>query len=97
MAEKAARIALERAGLTPADVDAVLVATVTHPYQTPSSAALLAHRLGATPAAAMDISATVSSGPAQCRVAMPERERIHSSLDSILSTISAFVTTRPGR
>ena len=57
MAEKASRIALERAGLSPADVDAVLVATVTHPYQTPSSASLLAHRLGATPAAALDISA----------------------------------------
>jgi 3-oxoacyl-[acyl-carrier-protein] synthase-3 len=38
-------------------VDAVLVATVTHPYQTPSSASLLAHRLGATPAAALDVSA----------------------------------------
>jgi 3-oxoacyl-[acyl-carrier-protein] synthase-3 len=57
MAEKASRVALERAGLTAAEVDAVLVATVTHPYQTPSSASLLAHRLGATPAAAMDISA----------------------------------------
>jgi 3-oxoacyl-[acyl-carrier-protein] synthase III len=57
MAEHAARIAIERAGLSAADIDAVLVATVTHPYQTPSSAALLAHRLGSTPAAALDISA----------------------------------------
>lgn len=57
MAQAAAVVALERAGLTAADVDAVLVATVTHPYQTPSSASLLAHRLGATPAAALDISA----------------------------------------
>ncbi len=57
MAEQAARAAIERADIAASDVDAVLVATVSHPYQTPSSATLLAHRLGSTPAAALDISA----------------------------------------
>lgn len=57
MGERAAVPAIERAGLSPADIDAVIVATVTHPYQTPSAATLLTHRLGATPAAAVDISA----------------------------------------
>jgi 3-oxoacyl-[acyl-carrier-protein] synthase-3 len=57
MAEAASRSAIERSGLAPAEIDAVLVATVTHPYQTPSAASLLTHRLGSTPAAAMDISA----------------------------------------
>lgn len=57
MAEQAARIAIERAGLAAADIDAVLVATITHTHATPSAASLLAHRLGSTPAAAMDLSA----------------------------------------
>ena len=57
MAEAASRQALDAAGLDPSRVGAVLVATVTHPFQTPSAASLLTHRLGATPAAAMDISA----------------------------------------
>jgi 3-oxoacyl-[acyl-carrier-protein] synthase-3 len=57
MAEAASRQAIERAGLGGADIDAVLVATVTHPWQTPAAATILAHRLGATPAAAFDISA----------------------------------------
>ena len=57
MALAASRIAVQRAGLEPGDVDAILVATVTHPYQTPSAAAMLADRLGSTPAMALDISA----------------------------------------
>ena len=57
MAEAAARKALAMADIDASRVGAVIVATVTHPYQTPSSASLLAHRLGATPAAAFDISA----------------------------------------
>lgn len=57
MAEAAGRVAIERSGLTGADIDAVLLATITHPYQTPSAAVVVADRLGTTPAAALDLSA----------------------------------------
>ncbi|MDP9221406.1 MAG: ketoacyl-ACP synthase III [Actinomycetota bacterium] len=57
MSEAAARQALERADIDPSRLGAVLVATVSHLYQTPSAAAILTDRLGATPAAAMDVSA----------------------------------------
>lgn len=57
MSEDAAAKALAAAGLTGSDIDAVVLATVSHPYQTPAAAAVLAHRLGATPAAAFDVSA----------------------------------------
>jgi len=57
MAVIAAADALQRAGIDPTRVGMVLMATVTHPYQTPSAAADVAHRIGATSAAAMDISA----------------------------------------
>ena len=56
MSEHAARRALEYAGLTADQLDGVLVATVTHPYQTPAAAPELAARLGSG-AAAFDISA----------------------------------------
>ncbi|WP_300343053.1 beta-ketoacyl-ACP synthase III [Nesterenkonia sp.] len=57
MSYDAAREALQDAGIDGSQLGAVVVSTVTHPYQTPSAAADLAHRLGATPAAAFDISA----------------------------------------
>lgn len=63
LAEPAARQAIERAGLAAADVDAVVVATMTHPYQAPAAAAALAHRIGATPAAAFDVSAACAGFP----------------------------------
>ena len=47
--------------------------------------------------ASTDIVCTVSSGAAQRRVLMPERCRIHSSEESMASTISALGTTRVGR
>lgn len=56
MAEHASRGALEYAGLDSSQIDAFLVATVTHPYQTPGAAPELAARFGSH-AAAFDISA----------------------------------------
>lgn len=63
----------------------------------PMSSAEIPASAMALPAATTDISATVSSGLAQCRVAMPERERIHSSLESMFSRITSLGTTRVGR
>ncbi|MBO3103698.1 beta-ketoacyl-ACP synthase III [Cellulomonas fengjieae] len=57
LAEGAARAALENAGLTGADIDVVILSTVTYFHQTPAGAAIVAERIGAIPAAAYDISA----------------------------------------
>jgi 3-oxoacyl-[acyl-carrier-protein] synthase-3 len=56
MATNAARDALTSSGITADQIGMVIVATVTHPYQTPSAAAEVAARIG-TNGAAMDISA----------------------------------------
>jgi 3-oxoacyl-[acyl-carrier-protein] synthase-3 len=53
----AARIALQHAGVTPEEVDLLIVATVTPDMVFPSTAAILADRLGAADAAAYDLSA----------------------------------------
>jgi len=57
MAEAAAKGAIEMAGIAPEQIGCVIVATVTHPYQTPAAGPLLAVRIGADGAAAFDISA----------------------------------------
>lgn len=57
MSVDAARAAISRAGLEAAQLDTVIVATVTHLLQTPSAAARIASELGTEGAAAFDISA----------------------------------------
>lgn len=57
LATAAGREAVERSGLALDQIDAVIIATISNPVQTPSMAALVAERLGLTPAAAFDISA----------------------------------------
>ena len=57
MSVSAARKALDRASVEPAQIDTVIVSTVTHLYQTPAVATTIASELGATGAAAFDISA----------------------------------------
>lgn len=56
-AERASRIALERGGVSPAEIDLILVATTTYPEIMPSASAMLGQRLGAPLPAAMDIGA----------------------------------------
>lgn len=53
----AARQAIERAGLQPSDIDAVLLSTVSHFHQTPALAPQLAAKLGIVDPVAYDISA----------------------------------------
>ena len=57
LALPAARVALEQAGLEGKDIDLIIVATVTPDMAFPSTGAILADQLGATDAAAYDLSA----------------------------------------
>jgi 3-oxoacyl-[acyl-carrier-protein] synthase III len=57
MAVEASNEAIQKAGIKPAEIEAVIFSTITHPYQTPSAASLLAELVGANPAPAFDISA----------------------------------------
>jgi 3-oxoacyl-[acyl-carrier-protein] synthase-3 len=57
MAVEASNEAIKKAGIQASEIEAVIFSTITHPYQTPSAAALLAELVGANPAPAFDISA----------------------------------------
>ena len=57
MAVEASKEAIQKAGIKPSEIEAVIFSTITHPYQTPSAAALLGDLIGANPAPAFDISA----------------------------------------
>jgi 3-oxoacyl-[acyl-carrier-protein] synthase III len=57
MAVEASKEAIEKAGIKASEIEAVIFSTITHPYQTPSAAALLGDLVGANPAPAFDISA----------------------------------------
>ena len=57
MSVAAAREAIEDAGIAPEQIDAVIVATVSHMLQTPAAAPAIAHELGLARPVAFDISA----------------------------------------
>lgn len=57
LAVQAGRRALEAAGLAATDLDMILLATCTGDYPLPATACLVQHQLGATKAAACDLSA----------------------------------------
>lgn len=60
MAEKAAIDALDDAGISAEEIDAIIVATVTPDYMFPATAGLVQKRIGATNAYAFDLSAACS-------------------------------------
>ncbi|MCX6439594.1 MAG: 3-oxoacyl-ACP synthase, partial [Actinobacteria bacterium] len=57
MAKAACESALKRAKLTMADIDTVILSTISYPYQAPSAATELINEMGNPKAAAFDISA----------------------------------------
>jgi 3-oxoacyl-[acyl-carrier-protein] synthase-3 len=57
LATDAAREAIEKSGVDASQIDAVIVATISNPKQTPSVSAIVADRVGANPAAAYDVNA----------------------------------------
>lgn len=60
LAVEASKKALEKAGLTPEDIDFIIVATGTPDYLIQSTACLVQHKLGAVNAAAFDLNAACS-------------------------------------
>jgi 3-oxoacyl-[acyl-carrier-protein] synthase-3 len=60
LAVRAARRILDDAAVDPAEIDMVIVPTATPDHAFPSTAALVAHRIGARDAAAYDLSAACS-------------------------------------
>jgi 3-oxoacyl-[acyl-carrier-protein] synthase-3 len=60
-AARAGEQALRRAGVEPADVDLVIVATMTQDELTPNTAPLVAHALGAQHAGAFDVGAACTA------------------------------------
>jgi 3-oxoacyl-[acyl-carrier-protein] synthase-3 len=54
LATDAAKEAIEKSGVSPEQIDLVIIATISNGQQTPSMAAVVADRVGANPAAAYD-------------------------------------------
>jgi 3-oxoacyl-[acyl-carrier-protein] synthase-3 len=73
-AARAGASALERAGVDPAEVDLVLVATMTQDELTPNSAPLVAHLIGAHRAGAFDVGAACTAWLSAAAIAASQIE-----------------------
>ncbi len=60
LAANAAKLAIERAGISPEDIDLIIVATITPDYVFPATACIVQQKIGAKKAAAFDLEAACS-------------------------------------
>jgi 3-oxoacyl-[acyl-carrier-protein] synthase III len=63
LALKAAKVALERAGKSPADIDLIVLGTDSPDYITPATSVVLQHKLGAKNAGTFDVGCACASFP----------------------------------
>ncbi|WP_345764521.1 beta-ketoacyl-ACP synthase III [Diaminobutyricibacter sp. McL0608] len=63
LATEASKEAIEKSGVDPKLIDAVIIATISNIQQTPSMSAVVADRVGANPAAAYDVNAACAGYP----------------------------------
>ena len=63
LAERASRQAIERAGLTPEDIDLIVLGTDSPDYITPATSVVLQHKLGAKRAGTFDVGCACASFP----------------------------------
>jgi 3-oxoacyl-[acyl-carrier-protein] synthase III len=82
LATRAARAALERAGLEPTDLDLILVGTISQDELTPGTAPLVAYELGAPQASALDVGAACTAflGAVQVAAGQIEAGRSRNAL-----------------
>jgi 3-oxoacyl-[acyl-carrier-protein] synthase-3 len=63
LAVRAARVALERAGVSPGELDMILVGTDSPDYTTPATSVVVQHKLGAARAGTFDVGCACASFP----------------------------------
>ena len=82
LATRAARAALERAGLEPTDLDLILVGTISQDELTPGTAPLVAYELGAPQASPLDVGAACTAflGAVQLAAGQIEAGRSRNAL-----------------
>lgn len=69
LAVRAVRIALEKAGRAPADVDLIVLGTDSPDYVTPATSVVVQHKLGATNAGTFDVGCACASFPTGLAIA----------------------------
>ena len=102
LAAEAAREAIRRAGLTPDDIDVIIVGTVTPDMLFPSTACLVQAKLGANKAWGFDLSAACSAFTYSLTVGSqlvatgspPQRGRIRQAISTV--TMNSPASRKPG-